>query len=415
MSSGFQVLICISSFSSNRDFDHQWRQLLAFLGLVFIAISIVSFDDDFIYPFPNCYTLLPTCGAVLIIVFGDKTTFVGSLLSQPLIRGIGLISYSAYLWHQPLFAFLRIRFNASLPISYIIVSIIALLPLSTFSYFYIEQPFRQKNRLCRNRIFSVAAVATIVTFITALFLIQTAQNQYMLAEEEDTYLFDLKNYGSMRYTEYAYNLHVDRQRLLNDSSMAGRKILLIGDSSSQDFYNIIIEGKYLTHYGIRTRYLHFQCPIYVGPEGREQFIPPKFKQKCRNAHQIKTALPLIREANIIILVSLWKVWSAKRLATTIELLNITDQQQLIIVGGKHFGQYDVQFYANRTKEFRVAQYSYPFQWAVEANKLLEQTIDPAIFVNTLKIICTGKDTKCPLFTPEGRLISYDGYHMTVII
>ena len=379
---------------------------------MFIAISVVLFDNDYIYPFPNCYTLLPTCGAVLVIVFGDKTTFVGSLLSQTLICGIGLISYSAYLWHQPLLAFLRIRFNESPPFSYVLIAIIAVLPISTFSYFYIEQPFRQKNKISRERIFSIAAVATIVTFVLALLLIHSAQNRPMLVEGEDTYLFDLQNYGSVRYTAYAYNHNAERKVLSNNSSMVVRKILLIGDSNSQDFYNIITGGKYLTNYKIRTRYVHFQCQIYMGPEDREQFITLKYRQMCRNAHHIKTAIPLIREANIIIIVALWKVWSAKRLPGTIELLNITDQQQLIIVGGKHFGQYNLQFYVNKTKEFRVAQYNYPIPWSIEANKLLEKTLDASIFVNTMKMICPRKDNKCPLFTPEGKLISYDSYHLT---
>ena len=345
-------------------------------------------------------------------MFGDKTTFVGSLLSQPLIRGIGLTSYSAYLWHQPLLAFLRIRFNESPPFLYVLIVIIAVLPLSTFSYFYIEQPFRQKNRVSRKQIFSSAAVTTIMTFVLALFLIQTGQNRPMLVEAEDTYLFDLQNYGSMRYVHGAYNLHMVRQRLINDSSMVGRKILLIGDSSSQDFFNIITEGKYLTNYDIRIHFVHFECQIYMGPEDRNHFISPKSKQMCTNAHDIKYALPLIRKANIIILAALWKQWSAKRLPGTIELLNITDQQQLIIIGGKQFGKLNRKSYVKKTKEFRVAQYNYPIPWSIKVNKLLERTIDPAIFVNVMRMICTGKNNTCPVFTPEGRLISYDGFHLT---
>ena len=49
---------------------------------------------------------------------------------------------------------------------------------------------------------------------------------------------------------------------------------------------------------------------------------------------------------------------------------------------------------------------------VNVNKLLEQTIDKSIFVNTQKMICTGYNQTCPLFTRNGKLISHDGTHLT---
>jgi len=58
---------------------------------------------------------------------------------------------------------------------------------------------------------------------------------------------------------------------------------------------------------------------------------------CTNAYDIKYALPIIRQANIIILASRWQEWSAQRLPTTIKLLNLTKSQQLIVFGIKNFG------------------------------------------------------------------------------
>ena len=370
------------------------------------------FDNRYIYPFPNCYTLLPTCGAALVIVFGDKTTFVGSFLSKRLIRGIGLISYSAYLWHQPLLAFLRIRFNESPPFSYVAIALIAVLPLSTLSYYYVEQPFRQKKKISRKRVFSSAAVATVLALILALFLIRTADNRSKTAEGEDTYLSDLKDYSTMNYTTFAYIRNAQLGTFTNDTSKAGKRILLIGDSYSQDFYNMIVEGKYLSDYEIRVHYVHAECQIYMGPIDRQPFIQAKFKQMCTNDHDIKYALPRIPLANIIILASAWRDWSAHKLPMTIELLNLTKEQQLLIVGTKHFGRIDRMLYVNKTKEFRVAQYQRPFDWFIEVNKLMEQTFDPSIFVNVMKMICTREDGACPLFTPDGKLISYDNSHLT---
>ena len=80
---------------------------LAALGLTLIFVSIFWFDSS--TRFPSVYALLPVVGACLIILFARMGTFTARLLSTKPLVAIGLISYSAYLWHQPLFAFARTR------------------------------------------------------------------------------------------------------------------------------------------------------------------------------------------------------------------------------------------------------------------------------------------------------------------
>ena len=251
-----------------------------------------------------------------------------------------------------------------------------------------------------------------MTFILALFLIRNAHNQSISVEGKDSYLSDLQQYSTMNYTTFAYILNARLDTFSNDTSKAGKRIALIGDSYSQDFYNMIVEGRYLTNYEICTHYVHVECQMYLGPDDRQQFILAKHRQMCTNAHDIKYALPLIQKANIVILASAWRPWSAERLPTTIKLLNLTNQQQLLIIGTKHFGRIDRMLYVNKTKEFRISQYQHPFQWFIDVNKLMEQIIDPSIFVNMMKMICTAKDNACPLFTPQGKLVSYDNSHLT---
>ena len=77
--------------------------ILSLLGLAAIVIAILIYDST--TPFPSVYTLLPITGCVFLVLFADKQTIAARLLSNKIFVGIGLISYSAYLWHQPLFAF----------------------------------------------------------------------------------------------------------------------------------------------------------------------------------------------------------------------------------------------------------------------------------------------------------------------
>jgi len=59
----------------------------------------------------------------------------------------------------------------------------------------------------------------------------------------------------------------------------------------------------------------------------------------------------------------------------------------------------------------MKQYQYPKTEVIAVNQLLEKTLDKSIYINVQKLICTGFNQTCPLFTPDGKLISHDGAHL----
>lgn len=119
------------------------NNVLSAIGLAAIVFAIFVFDEN--TPFPSVYALVPVVGTALIILFGRQGTWVANLLSMRALVGIGLISYSAYLWHQPLFAFARIR-SLTEPSHYLMASLaVAALLLAWGSWRWIEQPFRKRN------------------------------------------------------------------------------------------------------------------------------------------------------------------------------------------------------------------------------------------------------------------------------
>ncbi len=116
------------------------NEVLAALGLAMILAATVWYDTG--VPFPSYWTLVPVVGTCLIILFADATTLTARVLSLPPLVGVGLISYSAYLWHQPLFVFARIRGAGEVP-GWVMAALVVLsLVLAWISWRFIEQPFR---------------------------------------------------------------------------------------------------------------------------------------------------------------------------------------------------------------------------------------------------------------------------------
>lgn len=137
--------LAVGSMLAYRELNHKSSvegfasKSLPMLGLYLIAYSILFFDGK--TPHPSFYTVLPILGVALIIGFASKDELVGKLLGSKPFVWVGLVSYSAYLWHFPAFAFSRI--DSSEPnISDKLVLICGIFFLSLLSYNFIEKPFR---------------------------------------------------------------------------------------------------------------------------------------------------------------------------------------------------------------------------------------------------------------------------------
>ena len=118
--------------------------LLSSSGLFAILFSVLFFDET--TPFPSFFTLLPVLGVSLVILFGSEKTIVAKLLSNEALVKLGLISYSAYLWHHPIFAFARIRLIEQPPNIVMFALMLLSFGLASFSWRFVEQPFRNKKK-----------------------------------------------------------------------------------------------------------------------------------------------------------------------------------------------------------------------------------------------------------------------------
>ena len=141
-------------------------QVLSLAGVIMIFTAVFSFNDQTVFPGLNA--LLPAIGALLVILFATPETLAGKVLASRAPVGIGLISYSAYLWHQPLFAFARQTLEEP-PLSLFYGLSVLALCLAYLSCKYVETPFRRLSGFSRSQIFAFAGVGSALFLTTGIY------------------------------------------------------------------------------------------------------------------------------------------------------------------------------------------------------------------------------------------------------
>ncbi len=141
-----------------------YRNLFSTLGFGLILYSVGFYTEETL--FPGATALVPVLGATLIIYsgIGGGKSVISKLLSLKPMVYIGLISYSLYLWHWPLFAFAKylLLWNAS-PVR-VAGLIIATFIISALSLKFIEQPFRGTSPVIAERraLFALSAIVMLI-------------------------------------------------------------------------------------------------------------------------------------------------------------------------------------------------------------------------------------------------------------
>ena len=133
------------------------RATLELLGAAMVVGSVFGLSSA--QPYPGRWTVLPVLGTAVLIACSSPTTAVGRVLAARPVVGLGLISYSLYLWHQPLFAFARASTeHEPTPLAYGALISLALL-LSYLSWRFVEVPIRRARTIPRKWIFAGSAAA----------------------------------------------------------------------------------------------------------------------------------------------------------------------------------------------------------------------------------------------------------------
>ena len=163
------------------------REALSILGLGFILTPFFLYTSD--TSFPGVAAVPAVLGATLIIGTGaEKTTYVGRALSNGWLAYIGLISYSLYLWHWPIFAFARYVSIAELSIGTRVTLCVASIVAGALSMHLVEKPFRERRLAASRRGIVTLAMTTMFCLCGAGVAARIAEGVPLrLSEQQQAY------------------------------------------------------------------------------------------------------------------------------------------------------------------------------------------------------------------------------------
>jgi len=159
------------------------REAVSAIGLVGIVLPMFLYSHT--TPFPGLAAAPPCFGTLFVMAAnspaGGGLTFVGRFLSTGLLRFVGAISYSLYLWHWPLIALSSYLTCGDIPRGWQWGNVAASLVLGTLSWRLVEQPFRDR-RLCATQrsmfVFSGIGLATAALLGAAILWAKGAPQRF---------------------------------------------------------------------------------------------------------------------------------------------------------------------------------------------------------------------------------------------
>ena len=374
---------------------------LSALGVALIVGSLLAFDAQ--TPFPGLWALVPTVGTALVIVCAVEGTVAHRVLSVKALVGIGLVSYSAYLWHQPLLAFARHRAMGE-PAHEVMWGLSAAsVALAWASWKWVESPFRDKARTSRRVIFALSLAGMTVLGGVGAALVVSGGAEGRFTSEERRVLANFRDPGSFTAAR------MTSLELAAFNSAMPRKVLIIGDSFAQDLTNAAFERELDTQISFSTFYVHNRCGVLLVDPSR---LAEHRSGACADTNPLESRAELrqrMREADEVWVASAWREWNLPFMAESLEALQARNPE-LVVFGRKSVGDVrEGQLVFQGVEGWQRAQPIDPE--VAKVNAALRERIPRDVrFVDVQDALC-GSETTCVNWS-GGDILSYDGGHLT---
>jgi hypothetical protein len=323
--------------------------------------------------------------ALLLSAGAYESKVYKCLMENKIMVWIGKISYSIYMWHQFILAFARYAIFEKITPYNAIPLIICILGLSAASYYFIEQPFRNRKRMSTKKVLLfTSSFFVITTSVAAIFYLKggiikdVPEFNYVA-----TPVFQFNRMSSRRSINIDYNERIyDYDKPFSNNSKI--KVLVVGNSFGRDFCNILLEASFKDSIEISYVFTPDDCK--------------DFKERTQQAAYIFIADNRSELMNI---------GNATNLCRKFDI----DKRKLWCMGIKDFGYSNGIVYNKPRDAGYCNQHTSMKNGMIEFNNELAKEWGDR-YINLIEMIIDTQG-KVPVFTPNCRFISQDTEHLTI--
>jgi len=239
-------------------------------GLLFIGWSYVTFGNNVRVPGP--LLLFPVIGTALVVLLGQISPMAKYFLGSRIFVATGLISYSLYLWHQPLLALGRVKVPGITPFWLTAMIIFLSVLLAWLTYRFVETPWRDRDRTSINILLPLC-----ITSLSALLLFSVVVGTDGRPSRFSTHDYTV----SAKHSESSRNCSSREKKRVDLSDVCIYHFgpttwAILGDSHGIEIAHATAE-KLEKHGQSIAQFTHFGCP--------PAFDNPDNLVRCHGWHQ----------------------------------------------------------------------------------------------------------------------------------
>ena len=258
----------------------QTINLLLFIFLILILIFSLSYQYLI---FKKIFFLIVMIGASFIILLGNTESTFSKVLNTKFLVFTGAISYSLYVWHYPLVSFFYVTgFDILLTSFNKFLLLIPLFLISTISYYYVENIFRN-FAIIKSKLFYIIYFGfTFLLIFLGIIIINNSGLSKRINISDDKKNFII-NYDKNRVKPFDYKLNLDPDK---------KTILVLGNSHGGEFFELLNESSDITkNYNILYSLIQIECI--------KNFIQEKNKTNCFRKLEFKKEREFISKMKLL--------------------------------------------------------------------------------------------------------------------